>query len=136
MSVSRVSGDRGRCDLLFSRIVRSRGACERCGRPGTDTAHIVGRRFSATRCAEDNAWCLCRSCHRITGTWADEFMALADGTIGNDRYEALRRQAEAGIVGQTSLMFWRDSLQRLLIRYDELGIADDWPKVPKTWRKP
>lgn len=135
MSVSRVKGDRGRCDLLFSRIVRSRGACARCGAPGTDTAHIVGRRYSATRCLESNAWCLCRRCHQTTGQHAGLFMELVDKTIGRESYWWLYEQAQRGIVGQTPLMFWRANLQRLLIRYDELGIADDWPKVPKTWRR-
>lgn len=135
MSVSRVKGDRGRCDVLFSRIVRSRGTCVRCGAPGTDTAHIVGRRYSATRCVEDNAWCLCRGCHRLTGEWAHEFMLLVDRTIGAERYSELMTLAQAGIVGQTSLMFWRGTLARLIERYDELGIADDWPKVPASWRK-
>lgn len=133
MSVSRVKGDRGRCDVLFSRIVRSRGTCVRCGAPGTDTAHIVSRRYSMTRCMEDNAWCLCRSCHRITGEWASEFMALVEATIGVSHYQGLRRLAEDGI-SQSSTIFWRGQLARLLDRYDELGIADDWPPVPKTWR--
>ena len=84
---------------------------------------------------EDNAWCLCRICHRLTAEWPATFLTLVATTIGMDRYRELGTQAQAGIVGQTSLMFWRDNLQRLLIRYDELGIADDWPKVPKTWRR-
>lgn len=135
MSVSRVKGDRGKCDVLFSRIVRSRGTCVRCGAQGTDTAHIVGRRYSATRCLEANAWCLCRGCHRLTGEDALEFMALVDRTIGRPAYMMLRKVALAGIVGQTSLMFWRDTLAYLITRYDELGIAEDWPKVPASWRK-
>lgn len=101
-----------------------------------DTAHIVGRRYSATRCLEDNAWCLCRLCHNITGQHAGLFMELVDRTVGPARYWELYALAQAGIVGQTSLMFWRANLQRLLIRYDELGIADAWPRVPKTWKRP
>lgn len=121
--------------MLFSRIVRSRGTCVRCGAPGTDTAHIIGRSYSATRCLEINAWCLCRRCHRVTGQHAGLFMELVDRTIGRAKYWWLYELAQKGIVGQTSLMFWRDNLQRLLIRYDQLGIADDWPKVPASWRK-
>lgn len=149
MTVARVSGDRGRCDILFSRIVRSRGRCERClvghpvflggevTHPGFDTAHILGRRYSATRCVEDNAWCLCRRCHNLTGQHAGLFMQLVEKTIKEERYWELYRQAQAGIkaTGKTALMFWRGELQRLLIRYDELGIAEDWPKVPASWRK-
>jgi hypothetical protein len=133
VSVTRVKGDRGRADVLFSRIVRSRGTCVRCGGIATDTAHIIGRRYSATRCREDNAWALCRRCHRLTGDNPYEFMLLVNRTCGLAHYQHLRVIAEAGIQ-QTSLMFWRGELARLIIRYDELGIADDWPKVPKTWR--
>lgn len=136
MSVARVSGDRGKSDVLFSRIVRSRGTCVRCGGIATDTAHILGRVYSATRCVEDNAWSLCRGCHRVTGAHAGLFMQLVERTIREERYWELYRQAQAGIkaTGLTPLMFWRGELQRLLIRYDELGIAENWPKVPKTWR--
>lgn len=52
------------CDTLFSKIVRSRGFCENCG--ATDNlqcAHGISRRYRNIRWAEDNAFCLCASCH-------------------------------------------------------------------------
>lgn len=127
MSVSRAKGDRGRADMLFSRIVRSRGACERCGRQATDTAHIVRRGYSATRCLEDNAWALCNSCHRLTGEAAHEFMFLVERTIGVDRYKELwdlaREDRKFGSV------FWKAEVERLLARCQELGIDTRW-RVP------
>lgn len=129
MTIAKAKGPRGRADLLFSRIVRSRGACARCHRSATDTAHIVPRRYSATRCVEDNAWALCRSCHRITGEWAFEFMRLVTQTIGMPRYEELRRQAQLGIQ-VSSKLFWAGEVERLEARCRQLGI-DTRARIPK-----
>lgn len=136
MSVSKSTGLRGKCDLLFSRIIRSPGTCVRCGAPATDCAHIISRRFSATRCHEHNAWPLCRGCHNLTGLHAGLHMQLVAQTIGEERYWELYTRAQAGIagLGLSPTMFWRGELARLLDRYDELGIAGDWRPVPKTWR--
>lgn len=126
MSVQRAKGDRGRADILFSRIVRSRGACERCGRtPATDTAHIVRRMYSATRCVEDNAWALCSSCHRATERWPMEFAELVKATIGVDRYHELREMAYEGLKARgfvSSKLFWAREVARLQARCKELGL--------------
>jgi hypothetical protein len=126
---ARAKGDMGHADALFSRIVRSRGACERCGREGTDTAHIVKRRYSATRCVEDNAWCLCRGCHKLTEEFPHEFMWQVERTIGVDRYLALVRQANDGIGTWNSKLYWANEVDRLKARCVELGL-DPRRKVP------
>jgi hypothetical protein len=131
---ARAKGDRGRADMLFSRIVRSRGPCERCGVQGTDTAHIIGRRYSATRCVEDNAWCLCRSCHQLTAEFPHEFMWLVERTIGVRRYMQLHDQAQGGIPGSSKL-FWEAEVERLLVRCAELGIDTRW-KVGRELKDP
>lgn len=128
MTISRAKGDRGRADMLFSRIIRSRELCQRCGRQGTDTAHIIGRRYSATRCLENNAWCLCRACHQVTAEFPHEFMWLVERTIGVDRYMFLYKVAQGGIPGNSKL-FWRAEVERLMARCAELGIDHRW-KVP------
>lgn len=125
MSVARRTGDPGKADMLFSRLVRSRGACERCGKQGTDTAHIVRRRYSATRCVEDNAWCLCRPCHVKVDGWPHEFMWLVERTIGVPRYQELVRQANDG-PALSSRLFWRGEVERLLGRCAEEGIDTRW----------
>jgi len=127
VSVARRKGDAGKSDLLFSRIVRSRGRCERCGdtEGPFDTAHIVRRRYSATRCIEDNAWCACRSCHRTVDNWEGEYMRLVDQTIGRDRYDELCQLAQQG-TQMSSVLFWRGERERLEARCDELGIDKKW----------
>ena len=127
MSVARRKGDPGKADFLFSRIVRSRGMCERCGYDGGpfDTAHIVRRRYSATRCVEDNAWCLCRTCHHDVDEWQLHFMSRVAVTIGEERYVELCLMAQEGIP-MSSAVFWRDTVARLTERCNELGISTKW----------
>lgn len=52
-------------DKLCSQIVRSRGACERCGKTESlQDAHIIGRAKSLSiRWDFENHLCLCVACH-------------------------------------------------------------------------
>jgi hypothetical protein len=51
---------------LWSQIVRSKGACEVCGRKlGLNAHHIVGRRNLTLRYDPRNGCCLCSGCHRL-----------------------------------------------------------------------
>lgn len=128
MTVARRKGDAGKADMLYSRLVRSRGQCERCGDTygPFDTAHIVRRRYSATRCVEDNAWCLCRKgCHPTVDEWRHEFMALVERTIGVERYEELCRDAQEGIP-VSSKLWWAAEVERLTDRCRELDIDTRW----------
>lgn len=53
-----------RCDDLFSKQVRTRGECEKCGQTvRLSCAHIISRTYMATRWDQDNALCLCSGCH-------------------------------------------------------------------------
>ena len=121
MSVARRKGAPGKADMLVRRIIQQREFCQFCGKPGTDTAHIVKRRFSATRCLEENLWFLCRSCHIETEQWPVKFLRLVDETIGRDRYDELVRLANAGIQ-VSSKVFWQAEVERLTERCRELGI--------------
>lgn len=59
------------CDTLFSSIVRSRGACQRCGsKYNLQCAHVIGRSDHFLRWDENNALCLCHDCHN---NWAHRF---------------------------------------------------------------
>lgn len=94
MSVAYGTGPKGKATRLHSLVVRSRGRCERCGSTSNlQTAHIVSRRFSATRTDERNAWCLCASCHRRLTDWPNEHVAFAYQTIGEELYAELRQKA-------------------------------------------
>lgn len=115
-TVAKRKGDPGKADQLFRDLVRSRGVCERCGnREGPfDTAHIIGRARSGTRCDLDNAWCLCRSCHKRVDEWWDEKWALVERTIGIARYWQLKSQAEGhASIRMSSATFWRGEVERL-----------------------
>ena len=94
-------GDRGKATRLHSIVVRQKGYCERCGAPDTkvslDAAHIIRRSYGATRADPANGWALCRSCHSLVDTFADEFAALVEKTIGWAGYRRLKRKAQQGV---------------------------------------
>lgn len=107
------TGLKAKATRLHAQVVRARGRCERCGDrgPTLQCAHIIGRRYNATRTDETNAWCLCAACHFRTGEHADEFMALVHDTIGLDAYWELKRRAEAGVKANDA--FWQAEIERL-----------------------
>lgn len=109
-------------DRLLRILVRQRRSCERCGQPGTDTAHIVRRRFAATRCLETNVWLLDRDCHRIVDNDRTQFLILVHSTIGARHYEVLRQVAEAGPPMPLSA-WWPAEHARLRARLRELGLS-------------
>lgn len=87
-------GPKGKATKLHAELVRSRGACQRCG--STDTlqcAHIITRSYSATRTDERNAWCLCAGCHLYLGLHQFEHVEFALATIGAEVYAELREKA-------------------------------------------
>ena len=94
MSVAYGKGPKGKATRLHSLVVRKRGRCERCGSTANlQCAHIIGRKFSATRTDERNAWCLCASCHRRLTDHPDEHMAFVAATIGMDEFAVLKERA-------------------------------------------
>ncbi len=104
--------------MLHSKVVRARGACERCGERDyskLQCAHIIPRRYSVTRCDPTASWCLCSGCHMRTTEWAAEHMALVDATIGRDRFDELRRSAEVGVKANDAYwQGWIDVLTPML----------------------
>lgn len=129
MPVKKAKGDKAKCDELYSLIIRSEGQCLRCGArcecpqfpkkhirgcPLT-TSHIVGRRYSATRTAEDNSQCLCFSCHYYFENWPKEFSRWITKTIGVERYEELKRQAET-----VTKVDWTAERERLQHVWDDI----------------
>jgi len=129
----KTSTNKAFCDRLARRLVMHREAgldgtpvCQFCGLvTATDWAHIIPRRYSAVRCAEDNAWALCRACHRVVDQWIEEKLKLIERTIGMERYEELRRLAEAGPPMSYEL-WWREERERLTARCVELGVSTKW----------
>ena len=84
------------CDLYFSKVVRARGVCERCGAPPPhECAHVIRRWHVGDpdgiglRWNEDNAWCLCHDCHTTVDTDVLEYAELLVATIGVKKYDEL-----------------------------------------------
>ena len=89
-------GPKGKATKLHAELVRSRGACQRCGSTWSlQCAHIVSRRYSATRTDERNAWCLCAACHLHLGLHQFDHVEFANQTIGPELYAELREKAES-----------------------------------------
>lgn len=106
-------GIRARATKLHAEVVRARGRCERCGAAGIrlETAHIISRRYAATRCDPANAWCLCSGCHRRLTEHPDEHMRFVAETIGMVAFDALKAKALAGV--KTNDTYWQAQLEAL-----------------------
>lgn len=94
LPIKRHSGIKGKCDTLFSKIIRSSGACERCGSDRyLQTSHIISRQYSVTRCDLKNAQNLCSACHFYFTHWPKEFSRWITESIGVEAYEELKAKA-------------------------------------------
>ncbi len=109
MTIYRPKGAKGKCDVLFSKIIRRPGVCLHCGSTANlQCAHIISRLYSATRTDTRNAWCLCATCHyRFTG-WPREHSHFITETIGSEVYDELKAKAET-----VTKMDWDAELVRL-----------------------
>jgi 5-methylcytosine-specific restriction endonuclease McrA len=114
MSVSYGTGLKAKATRLHSLVVRARCICAMCGEQEYATlqcAHVIPRRFSATRTDVNAAWCLCWKCHRRTTDHPDDHMKLVDATIGREEFDRLKAKALGGV--RTSESFWRAECARL-----------------------
>jgi len=59
--------EKTRLDKLWSHYVRQRttDTCERCGKPGNNPHHIIGRRNLSVRWDVENGINLCSGCHTL-----------------------------------------------------------------------
>lgn len=120
MSIKKYKGAKGKCDVLFSKIIRYGKRCQRCGSGDSlQCSHIVSRRFSNTRTDTDNAQALCAKCHRFFTDHPVEFGRWVFTTVGEEEYNQLKRKSEA-----TTKVDWDEELVRLKALYAEL--ENDW----------
>lgn len=104
-------GDKGKATKLASKLVRSLGYCQSCGDSDyshLQAAHIIGRKYSATRCDLSNYFCLCAKCHRLYTDFPVKFTEFIDKTIGRDEYDRLYAKAQPA-----TKMDWSAELARL-----------------------
>jgi hypothetical protein len=93
--MKRYKGAKGKCDTLFSQIIRSVNECEKCySIDWLQCAHIISRRYSNTRTDLRNAYCLCAKCHRFFTDHPREFSKFITGTWAQDYYEDIYRKSQ------------------------------------------
>lgn len=82
-------------DILFSKIVRSKGYCQICGKTDSlQCAHVLSRRHMQTRWDFDNALCLCWNCHfNFAHKDPIGFARWYDKEFGADAYDKLKAKA-------------------------------------------
>ncbi len=109
---------------LHSMVVRARAGyrCERCGTVDgqLQCAHIVSRRYTATRVDPFNAWCLCAACHRRLTEHPDEHVQFAYATRGEIGYQSIRSCAYAGRGTVANAAFWAGQVAILQAELDRL----------------
>src|SRR5690348_1832524 len=100
MTVSKARAAKGRCDTLFSKLVRARAGnqCQNPDCPNRDKgyriecAHIQSRTYSATRIDFDNAFALCAGCHSVFTLRPLDWADFCRQMLGDERYEAEKRR--------------------------------------------
>jgi hypothetical protein len=97
--VKRYKGDKAKADKLFSETVRSKGYCEAEGYAGRECkgrlecAHIISRRYSATRTDTRNAFSLCSSHHFWFTDHPREFSRFISTTWAGQYYDFIYQRA-------------------------------------------
>lgn len=80
-----------KCDILWSKIIRSKGYCERCGKTSfLQGAHIYSRRYANTRHLLANGLCLCAGCHMWGHHRPTDFTDWVREKLGEDMLSHLR----------------------------------------------
>jgi hypothetical protein len=104
-------GKKGKATKLHSLVIRTIGMCERCGDSEYEKlqcAHIISRKYNATRTDLRNAFCLCATCHSyFTDHPADFGRFVAHMWAGRD-YDLLHAKAQKGQKGSDA--FWDDRI--------------------------
>lgn len=89
-------------DKLFSQIIRARGRCEAAGDTdfpcsgGLQCAHLISRRYHATRWNVDNAACLCAAHHMYWTHRPLEWDVWCLDLLGPSVWAELKLVARAG----------------------------------------
>lgn len=84
-----------KCDLLWSKIIKNIGECEKCHSrtKALNSAHIMSRRYLQTRWDLENGLCLCVGCHFWAHQNPIEFTHWVEEYLGEDIIEKLRKKA-------------------------------------------
>ena len=123
--------NKNRATVLHSKIVRAYGRCQwaeqfggDCGGP-LHCAHIIRRRYSATRTYLPNGLCLCQRHHTHVDSHALDLVRICDAVNGAGYYDFLQAKADAGlaVTGLSPLMICRAERADLTRRAQAMGVA-------------
>jgi hypothetical protein len=93
---------KNKCDSVWAGLVRGRGKCERCGkRDGLQAAHIVSRRYVATRHLLENGLCLCVGCHFWAHHNPTKFTWWLEEYLGKEHLGMLHEKSQKLSFGKT-----------------------------------
>lgn len=83
-----------KCDILWSKIIRNYGACEKCGKSGgrLEAAHIRSRVRLNLRYDLENGLCLCHACHRWAHQNPVDFTWWLEKYLGREVLEELHEK--------------------------------------------
>lgn len=100
---------KNKLDVIFSKVIRKRGFCERCGKTeGLQCSHIHSREKFSVRWDLKNAFCFCAGCHLY---WWHKHPILAAEyartRLGDYEYAALLHRAN------TIKKYTQDELEQL-----------------------
>ena len=85
-------------DAVFSKLIRTRGKCEKCSRTQSlQTAHIYSRKYRNTRWHSLNALCLCGKCHLEAHAKPTEFTDFIKGYYGEAGYQELKQMSRINV---------------------------------------
>jgi 5-methylcytosine-specific restriction endonuclease McrA len=83
-------------DKLCSKIIRSKGSCESCGKTeNLQCCHIFSRTYRSLRWSLDNLLCLCAGCHHWSHKNPIFFTEWVKKHKGDDAYELLKENYRA-----------------------------------------
>lgn len=118
-------GKKGTATRLHSKVIRALGICERCGESSYESlqcAHIISRKYNATRTDLRNAFCLCATCHAYFTDHPAEFGRFVDRMWAARLYDALTAKAHSGQKGSDA--FWQDRIDFLKDIYEQITAGE------------
>jgi hypothetical protein len=114
-----------RATVLHSQYVRARdGRCVRCGSTTgqLQCAHIVSRRYAATRVDPGNAACLDAACHRRLTEHPHEHVGFFTAYLGSwEAYQALIDKANSGVGIKFNADYWQQQIDVLLALLEDVN---------------
>jgi 5-methylcytosine-specific restriction endonuclease McrA len=107
---------RNKLDIIYSKLIRKRGYCQRCGKSeNLQCSHIHSREKMSVRWDLLNSFCLCAGCHKyFWHTHPIDAAEFAKNKLGDYEYTLL-------IIKANSIKKWKlDELQSLYSTLERL----------------